>query len=390
MYRFLLLLLCLFSSAIVYAETYEVKPGDTLYGILSNRFTPQEMAEINSQIKKGYKGFILRPGMKFTLESNKVVLCAALDKDIIIERSFDGLAKVTINEYKYDMMNVLVKGTIETNLFDAMNKAGEDAELAANLASIFEWEIDFLKDLRPGDKFVVLVEKKFIKDKYAGYGKIIAADFYNQGRLIRAVYYNDGNKNKGYYNEKGESLERGFLRVPLNYSRISSRYTTSRLHPVLGYHRPHYGVDYAAPTGTPVKATASGIVKIRSYSKSNGNYIALRHPNGYETFYLHLNGFNRAIKQGHYVEQGQIIGYVGSTGYSTGPHLDYRIRQNGKWLNPLKFVAAAKTLKKDKISTFLEYAAAYFDKLDMSHIMYAHNSPLYTVPFVSSVAVMQF
>ncbi len=348
------------------------------------------MAEINAQIKKDYKRFVLKPGMKLTLEPNKVTLNAALDKEIIIERMPDGSTKVNIKEYQYDMMNVLVRGTIETNLFDAMYKAGEDAELAANLASIFEWEIDFFKDLRPGDKFIVLVEKKFIKNKYAGYGKIVAADFYNQGKLKRAVYYNDGNKNKGYYNEKGEGLERGFLRVPLNYSRISSRYTTSRLHPVLGYHRPHYGVDYAAPTGTPVKATASGIVKIKSRSKGNGNYIALRHPNGYETFYLHLNGFNRAIKQGSHVEQGQIIGYVGSTGYSTGPHLDYRIRKNGTWLNPLKFVATPKTLKKDDVSAFLEFAASYFDKLDMSHIMYAQNSPLYTVPPVSSMAVMQF
>lgn len=390
MYRFLIVLLFLFSAFEVYAETYEVKSGDTLYGILSDRFTPQEMSEINAQIKKEYKGFILRPGMKLTLVPNKVTLNAALDKDIIIERMFDGSTQVRINEYQYDMMNVLVRGTIETNLFDAMYKAGEDAELAANLASIFEWEIDFFKDLRPGDKFIVLVEKKFIKNKYAGYGKIVAADFYNQGKLKRAVYYNDGGKNKGYYNEKGEGLERGFLRVPLNYSRISSRYSTSRLHPVLGYHRPHYGVDYAAPTGTPVKATASGIVKIKSRSKGNGNYIALRHPNGYETFYLHLNGFNRAIKQGSHVEQGQIIGYVGSTGYSTGPHLDYRIRKNGRWLNPLKFVATPKTLKKDDVAAFLEFASSYFDKLDMSHIMYAQNSPLYTVPPVSSMAVMQF
>ncbi len=218
MYRVLVVLLFLFSTISVYAETYEVKSGDTLYGILSDRFTPQEMSDINVQIKKDYKGFMLRPGMKLTLEPNKVTLNAALDKDIVIERMFDGSTQVRINEYQYDMMNVLVKGTIETNLFDAVYKAGEDAELAANLASIFEWEIDFFKDLRPGDKFIVLVEKKFIKNKYAGYGKIVAADFYNQGRLKRAVYYNDGNKNKGYYNEKGEGLERGFLRVPLNYS----------------------------------------------------------------------------------------------------------------------------------------------------------------------------
>lgn len=391
MKKFIFLLLIVFISTSVYAETYEVKSGDTLYGILSDRFTPQEMAEITSKIKKDIKGFVLRPGMKLTLEKDKVLLNAAIDKDVIIEKLADGTATVTVNIYEHDMMNVVVRGTIENNLFEAMYKAGEDAELAANLASIFEWEIDFFKDLRPGDRFVVLVEKKFIKDKYAGYGKILAADFYNQGKLKRAVYYNDGNKNKGYYNEKGEGLERGFLRVPLNYSRISSRYSTSRLHPVLGYHRPHYGVDYAAPTGTPVKATASGIVKIKSRSKGNGNYIALRHPNGYETFYLHLNGFNRAIRQGSHVEQGQIIGYVGSTGYSTGPHLDYRIRKNGKWLNPLKFVATPKTLKKDDVPAFLEHASVFFNKLNMSTIVYAQYSPSLSVsPINNSMFIVQF
>ena len=391
MKKFIFLLLIVFISTSVYAETYEVKSGDTLYGILSDRFTPQEMAEITSKIKKDIKGFVLRPGMKLTLEKDKVLLNAAIDKDVIIEKLADGTATVTVNIYEHDMMNVVVRGTIENNLFEAMYKAGEDAELAANLASIFEWEIDFFKDLRPGDRFVVLVEKKFIKDKYAGYGKILAADFYNQGKLKRAVYYNDGNKNKGYYNEKGEGLERGFLRVPLNYSRISSRYSTSRLHPVLGYHRPHYGVDYAAPTGTPVKATASGVVKIKSRTKGNGNYIALRHPNGYETFYLHLNGFNRAIRQGSHVEQGQIIGYVGSTGYSTGPHLDYRIRKNGKWLNPLKFVATPKTLKKDDVPAFLEHASVFFNKLNMSTIVYAQYSPSLSVsPINNSMFMVQF
>lgn len=387
---FVLLLFVVLSFQVVKAEMYEVKSGDTLYGILSNTFSPQEMAEINSQIKKEYKGFVLKPGMKIALDNDKVTLYAAVDKEIIIEKQPDGIAKVSINTYEQEIMKVVVKGTIMNNLFEAMYKAGEDAELAANLASIFEWEIDFLKDLRPGDRFVVLVEKKFIKDKYAGYGKILAADFYNQGKLSRAVYYNDGEKNKGYYNEKGEGLERGFLRVPLNYSRISSRYSTSRLHPVLGYHRPHYGVDYAAPIGTPVKATASGVVKIKSRTKGNGNYIALRHPNGYETFYLHLNGFNRAIKQGSTVTQGQIIGYVGSTGYSTGPHLDYRIRKNGKWLNPLTFVATPKTLKKDDVPLFLEHAASFFNQLNLSTPMYAQTTPVYSVLPVTSTYLVQF
>lgn len=389
MAKYLLTVLFILLSFNVYADSYDVKSGDTLYGVLSDTFTPQEMVVINKEIKSKSKGFVLRPGMKIFMDGDKVTLNASIDKDIVIERGTDGVPFVTVNSYEPEMMNVVVRGRIENNLFEAMSKAGEDSELAAMVAGIFEWEIDFLKDLRPGDKFVVLVEKKFINDKYAGYGKILAADFYNQGKLHRAVYYNDG-KNKGYYNEKGQGLERGFLRVPLNYSRISSRYSTSRLHPVLGYHRPHYGVDYAAPIGTPVKATASGVVKIKSRTKGNGNYIGLRHPNGYETFYLHLHGFNRSIKKGSYVEQGQIIGYVGSTGYSTGPHLDYRIRKNGKWLNPLKFVATPKTLKKNDVKAFQEYAQSYFNQLNISTVEYANNTKRLSYPPVNSVYLVQF
>lgn len=389
MVKVLITFLFVLLSFSVYADSYEVKSGDTLYGILSDTFTPQEMSIINKEIKSKSKGFVLRPGMKIFMDSNKVTLGASIDRDIVIERDAEGKPFVTVNTYEPEMMNVVVRGKIENNLFDAMSKAGEDSELAAMVAGIFEWEIDFLKDLRPGDKFVVLVEKKFINDKYAGYGKILAADFYNRGKVHRAVYYNDG-KNKGYYNEKGQGLERGFLRVPLNYSRISSRYSTSRLHPVLGYHRPHYGVDYAAPTGTPVKATASGVVKIKSRTKGNGNYIGLRHPNGYETFYLHLHGFNRSIRKGSYVEQGQIIGYVGSTGYSTGPHLDYRIRKNGKWLNPLKFVATPKTLKKNDVKAFQEYAKTYFNKLNISTVEYANNTQRLSYPLVNSMYLLQF
>ena len=215
-----------------------------------------------------------------------------------------------------------------------------------------------------------------MNNKYAGYGRIIAADFYNRGNLNRAVYFEDG-KTRGYFDENGRSLERGFLRVPLNYARVTSRFTDSRLHPVLGEFRAHYGVDYAAPTGTPVMATASGTIETMSYTKSNGNYIALRHPNGYKTYYLHLNGFNKALRQGSPVNQGQIIGYVGSTGYSTGPHLDYRINKNGRWLNPLKFIAASKTLKEEELKKFTEYAETCGTKiLDRAFPIYA-EAPLY-------------
>lgn len=370
------LILFLFSLPLAASpESYVVKRGDTLSGILSGRFSPEEISALPAQIKAAHPDFILKADMKIFFGKDSVIINVAQDRDLVI-RSADDAVSVSLYKYEPETIRVLVKGEIKTNLFDAVIKAGEDAELAAMLAGIFEWEIDFFKDLRQGDKFAVLVEKKFVNNKYAGYGRIIAADFYNRGNLNRAVYFEDG-KTRGYFDENGRSLERGFLRVPLNYARVTSRFTDSRLHPVLGEFRAHYGVDYAAPTGTPVMATASGTIETMSYTKSNGNYIALRHPNGYKTYYLHLNGFNKALRQGSPVNQGQIIGYVGSTGYSTGPHLDYRINKNGRWLNPLKFIAASKTLKEEELKKFTEHAETCGTKiLDRAFPIYA-EAPLY-------------
>ncbi|MBQ3033838.1 MAG: peptidoglycan DD-metalloendopeptidase family protein [Deferribacterales bacterium] len=365
------------------AEYYEVKRGDTISGIFSDILAPQEINSLSKGIKDIYPDFVLRTGMKMLLSENQVIINAAVDKDIIINISEDGRAKAKLEQFESETVRMLVTGEIKTNLFDAVKDAGEDAELAAMLASIFEWEIDFFKDLRSGDKFAVLIEKKFINNKYAGYGRVIAADFYNKGKLNRAVYFENG-KTRGYFNEEGRALERGFLRVPLNYARITSRFTNSRLHPVLKEVRPHYGVDYAAPTGTPVMATATGVVEIMGYKKGNGNYIALRHANGYKTYYLHLHGFHKSLRKGSPVNQGQIIGYVGSTGYSTGPHLDYRINRNGKWLNPLKFVATPKSLKKEEFETFALHAEDKFKILDDAFPVYAqtnHYNPIKVMEF---------
>lgn len=357
-----------------FAESYVVKSGDTLSGILSDKYNVIDVNKISLQIKKLQPSFVLRTGMKMFFNKNNVVINSTAETDIIIGRLESGELSVSLDQHEKEVMSVLVTGEIKTNLFDAVKKSGEDAELAAMLAGIFEWEIDFFKELRIGDKFAVFVEKKFINNKYAGYGKILAADFYNGGKIKRAVYFEDG-KTRGYYDEDGRGLERGFLRVPINYARITSRFTNSRMHPVLKEVRPHYGVDYAAAIGTPVMATASGTVEAISYSNSNGNYIAIQHNNGYRTFYLHLNGFNRALRKGSSVNQGQIIGYVGKTGYATGPHLDYRIKKGGQWLNPLTFVATTTSLKKEEKDKYFKIADRKIKILDKAFPMYARTSP---------------
>jgi murein DD-endopeptidase MepM/ murein hydrolase activator NlpD len=220
-----------------------------------------------------------------------------------------------------------------------MSVAGEAPALAVRLAEIFAWEINFIRDIREGDSFSLLVEKRYRDGELKGYGSIPVAEFVNRNSKFEAYVYKDSFGNNSYFNAAGESLKRAFLKAPLSFTRISSRFNLKRLHPIHNTVRPHPGVDYAAPTGTPVKAIGSGEVTFRGSNKGAGNYITLRHANGYESMYLHLSGFAKNLKTGSRVRQGEIIGYVGSTGYSTGPHLDFRMKKNGQFLNPEKVLS---------------------------------------------------
>jgi murein DD-endopeptidase MepM/ murein hydrolase activator NlpD len=223
-----------------------------------------------------------------------------------------------------------------------------------------------------------VVEKCFVRGKYVGYGHILAADFVVRKTHHKAFFFNENGKG-GYFDENARALERGFLRVPLSYSRISSRYTNSRRHPVTGNVRAHYGVDYAAPRGTPVMATASGTITKMTYNKSSGNYVEIRHANSYHTFYLHLSKFNSRLKTGSPVIQGQIIGYVGSTGLSTGPHLDYRIKHRNSWLNPLTFIAESPKMNEDSVEAYTAYMEKYASTLEIPH-KYAGSFKLQPMP----------
>ncbi|MEA3334081.1 MAG: peptidoglycan DD-metalloendopeptidase family protein [Pseudomonadota bacterium] len=264
----------------------------------------------------------------------------------------------------YQVERAAINGIIESSLFLTVSQLGEKPELACRLADIFAWDIDFMRDLRLDDSFRVLIEKRYRDGTFTGYGRLLAAEFVNQGESYRAVYFAD----KGfaaYYDSEGQSLKKAFLKAPLSYSRISSGYSNRRLHPVLRVWRPHRAIDYAAPVGTPVKAVADGVVSQRSYDKSNGNKIRLRHPNQYETTYIHLSRFGRGIKIGKKVTQGQIIGYVGATGLATGPHLDYRVFKNGRPINPLKIESIPSVpLSQTALPEFKLRVQEYFEFLD--------------------------
>ena len=228
---------------------------------------------------------------------------------------------------------VKVTGEIRSSLYEAMNNVGEQDVLTLSFADILAWEIDFYQDLREGDQFRLVVEKLYKEDQFVQYGPIHALEYRSGERIIRGFRY--GND---YYNEEGLSLKKPFLKAPLRFDRISSRFSHARRHPILGGIRPHYGVDYAAPEGTPVWAVADGIVVSVGWSGGFGKQVVLRHRNGYKTYYGHLSRYGPGIKVGARVKQKQVIGYVGSTGLSTGPHLDYRVSKDGKFLNPLKVV----------------------------------------------------
>jgi murein DD-endopeptidase MepM/ murein hydrolase activator NlpD len=232
---------------------------------------------------------------------------------------------------------VAVEGEInrETNsLAESLDQAGERIELALGMAEILSGEIDFNSDLQPGDRFRVLVERHTRDGKLSGYGPILAAEFVNDGRTLKAIRFTPEGGSPAYYDENGRSMKRFFLKSPLKFEpRITSRFSSSRRHPILGYARAHNGVDYHAPTGAPVGAVAPGVVTMSGWTGGGGRTVKVRHPNGYETEYLHLSSI--AVRSGQRLSQGDLVGRVGKTGLATGPHLHYGLKKNGRYVNPI-------------------------------------------------------
>ena len=258
-----------------------------------------------------------------------------------------------------------LEGVVESSLFGAVEAAGGDPELAVRMAQIYQWDIDFLRDLRKGDRFVVVVDRQTIEGEFYRWGAIFAARFVNRDRSLDALVYPDDDGRLGYYDLEGHPLRKQFLRSPLKFSRITSRFSMSRFHPVLKRRMPHYGVDYGAPVGTPALCTADGTVTLAGRNGGAGNMVRVRHANGYETNYLHLSRFGKGIRRGARVAQGQVVGYVGSTGLSTGPHLDYRVKHNGSWINPLSISSPpVKPLQEDRLQRFLAHALAVLSLLE--------------------------
>ncbi len=252
---------------------------------------------------------------------------------LVISYDADSVA-VKLEHKAIDSERKMAHGVIESSLWNSMVAAGMNPGMIKDFENIYQWTINFYL-IQPGDSFTMIYDELSIEGEAIGAGGIWGAVFNHGGKEIYAIPFRQEGKLQ-YWDDKGNSLRKSMLKTPVKYSRISSRFSNSRLHPVYKVYRAHHGVDYAAPTGTPVHSVADGVVTVRSYQRGGaGNYIKIRHSGGYETTYMHLSRYAKGIAVGKRVNQGDVIGYVGSTGASTGPHLDYRVQINGKYVNPL-------------------------------------------------------
>jgi murein DD-endopeptidase MepM/ murein hydrolase activator NlpD len=254
-------------------------------------------------------------------------------------------------------------GFIKGSLYATMNRLGEQDQLVIDFADIFEWDVDFFKDLQEGDTFRIVYEKEYVDGAANGYGKILAAELVNKGRTITALGYQHDGKYE-FFSPDGKAMRKAFLAAPLKFSRIASGFTKARYHPILKRYRPHYGIDYAAPAGTPVRTIGSGKVILAGWAGGAGKAIKIQHSKEITTIYCHLSRFAKGISRGASVSQGQVIGYVGSTGLATGPHLDFRFLRNGTYINFLSVKSIqAESLSPSDVIRFKTASAEIATKL---------------------------
>ena len=343
-------------TTVVPAQTYEygiavdsfsvvkgqIEPGQTLGAILYlHHIDHPKIDKIVRASKDVFDFRRARAGKKY------MVLCsndsAEIAKCFIYEESstdyvvfdFRDSIRVYRGQKEIDVRIREASGHIESSLWNALMASNMSPALVMELSSIYAWTIDFFR-IQKGDHFRVVYEEKYVEDEFIGIGRIWASEFNHSNEDFYAFYFQEDENFGDYFDENGGTLRKAFLRAPLNYSRISSRYSKRRKHPVTGRVKPHLGTDYAAPKGTPILSTANGTVTEARYKRNNGNYVKVRHNSTYTTQYLHMSKIKSGINPGVFVKQGEVIGYVGSTGLATGPHVCYRFWKNGVQVDPYK------------------------------------------------------
>lgn len=343
-----------------------VKRNESLYLILRDLdVSPQVIYEINEKSKGVFRSNLVIPGQRYIIYTDQdsgVAQRLVLHSNILNYVVFDWNDEVSVTPGKKEVETKIAEasGVIESSLYETLIQQDQNSLIGNHLSEIFAWQVDFFR-LYPGDSYKVIYEEEFVDGKPIGIGRVLAAEFTSKNIKYDAFWYESDNKS-GYFDSEGNGVQKALMKAPFKYSqRVSSNFSHSRFHPVLKTRTPHYGVDYAAPLGTPVLSVGDGEVVEAQYRGPNGNIVKIRHNSTYTTAYLHLNGFARGIKRGAKVKQGQVIGYVGRTGRVTGVHLDYRIYKNGHPVNPLKVeLPPSKGISTDEVVDF----KAHIEKLE--------------------------
>jgi murein DD-endopeptidase MepM/ murein hydrolase activator NlpD len=322
----------------------EVAGGDSLIKILRREgLTPPEADEViralgdEPEIKTIREGQTYRIRfddagrlMEFVFQVSRVSVVRAL-------RGKDGALSVQADKASTRLEEVEIGGTIESSLYATIKSAGEETQLVAFFVDVFAYDLNFFIDTHAGDTFRMVVEKEYLEGQFLRYGRVLAAEYKGKAGTFRAYYWKAPKAKEGrYFDDKGQSIEKTFLKTPLKFARISSKFNPRRMHPVLHVRRGHFGVDYAAPTGTPIWAAASGVVVFRGRKGGAGNCVIIKHDNGYATTYMHMSKFRKGQSVGKRVRQKDVIGYVGMTGLATGPHLHFSVKKGGRHVDPLK------------------------------------------------------
>lgn len=342
-----------------------IKKNESLYTILSSMDVSDQIIQNLSINSRGtFKSKSLRPGQRYLVYKNAEtdqVERFILHLDKVHYVVFDWTEDISVIRAAKEISTtqIVSNGIITSSLYETLVKNGVDPVLGNKLSDIFGWQINFFR-LQPNDEYEIVYEQQFVDGEPYRIGSIIAANFTHNNTLYDAYYYQSAN-HSGYYDSKGKGTQKALLKAPFKYSqRISSGYSHNRFHPVLKKNMPHYGIDYAAPLGTPVMTVGDGTIIEATYRGANGNIVKVKHNSIYVTAYLHLNGFAKGIKPGAKVKQGQIIGYVGRTGRVTGPHLDYRMYKNNVPVNPLTIdLPSMKALEGTDLENFKLYIERY-------------------------------
>ena len=331
--------------------------------------SPRELFDVR-KIRVGYPYSVIR-----TLDSIPSVQYFVYEQsptEYVVIDIRDSLV-ITRGEREIERRLARTSGMITSSLWNTLVESGSDPNLANELSEVYAWTIDFF-GIQKGDNFKAIFEELYVEGEYIGLGRVIAASFHHSGKDFYACYFEQDSVGD-YFDDEGGSMRRTFLKAPLRYRRISSGFSYSRMHPVLKIRRPHTGVDYAAAAGTPVQAVGDGVVTFAGYTKQGGYTVRIKHNGTYSTSYCHFSGFGKGIKQGVHVRQGQIIGYVGSTGLATGPHLDFRFYRNGKAIDPLKVESpAAEPVKPEYLDAYRVYCDSVVGELNAIQ-MVAQTTP---------------